>query len=182
MSFEKIDVNGDGRLSKSELMKAAALLGFNPTEKELTEMMRSVDRNNDGFISFKEYIEMMKGNYININMEAERMKAAFKTLDKNNDGYISLKEFKAAVMYNDDSILAEEVEEFFKEFDKDGDGKLDYNGTLGRLLPWIRDNLLRERPELFMQGETVRPGILVLVNDADWELMVSELLFSSSEN
>ncbi|XP_041370269.1 ubiquitin-related modifier 1-like [Gigantopelta aegis] len=39
------------------------------------------------------------------------------------------------------------------------------------LLPWIRDNLLKERPELFMQGTTVRPGILVLVNDADWELM-----------
>ncbi|XP_076454549.1 ubiquitin-related modifier 1-like [Babylonia areolata] len=39
------------------------------------------------------------------------------------------------------------------------------------LLPWIRDNLLKERPELFMQGDTVRPGILVLVNDADWELM-----------
>ncbi|KAK7095109.1 ubiquitin-related modifier 1-like [Littorina saxatilis] len=39
------------------------------------------------------------------------------------------------------------------------------------LLPWIRDNLLQERPELFMQGDTVRPGILVLVNDADWELM-----------
>ncbi|XP_071096699.1 ubiquitin-related modifier 1-like [Haliotis cracherodii] len=38
-------------------------------------------------------------------------------------------------------------------------------------LPWIRDNLLQERPELFMQGDTVRPGILVLVNDADWELM-----------
>ena len=33
-------------------------------------------------------------------------------------------------MYKDDSILAEEVEEFFKEFDKDGDGKLDYNGKI----------------------------------------------------
>jgi len=43
--------------------------------------------------------------------------------------------------------------------------------TIGELLPWIKDNLLKERPELFLQGETVRPGILVLVNDADWELM-----------
>ena len=43
--------------------------------------------------------------------------------------------------------------------------------TIRSLLPWVRDNLLRERPELFMQGETVRPGILVLINDADWELM-----------
>ncbi|XP_072344804.1 ubiquitin-related modifier 1 [Scyliorhinus torazame] len=40
-----------------------------------------------------------------------------------------------------------------------------------QLLVWIKKNLLKERPELFIQGETVRPGILVLVNDADWELM-----------
>ncbi|KAI9015472.1 ubiquitin-related modifier 1 [Hyaloraphidium curvatum] len=42
--------------------------------------------------------------------------------------------------------------------------------TLGDLLPWLRDNALQERGELFMQGDTVRPGILVLVNDADWEI------------
>ncbi|ERE71304.1 putative ubiquitin-related modifier 1 like protein [Cricetulus griseus] len=41
------------------------------------------------------------------------------------------------------------------------------------LLVWIKKNLLKERPELFIQGESVRPGILVLINDADWELLVS---------
>ncbi|KAM9516791.1 ubiquitin-related modifier 1 isoform 1-T1 [Salvelinus alpinus] len=40
-----------------------------------------------------------------------------------------------------------------------------------QLLVWIRGNMLKERPELFVQGDTVRPGILVLINDADWELM-----------
>ncbi|KAK0176975.1 hypothetical protein PV328_001073 [Microctonus aethiopoides] len=45
--------------------------------------------------------------------------------------------------------------------------------TLQKLLFWIRDNLLRERRELFLQNDTVRPGILVLINDADWELLVS---------
>ncbi|KAL0965838.1 hypothetical protein UPYG_G00286390 [Umbra pygmaea] len=40
-----------------------------------------------------------------------------------------------------------------------------------QLLVWIKENLLKERPELFVQGDTVRPGILVLINDADWELM-----------
>nr|XP_033817216.1 ubiquitin-related modifier 1 [Geotrypetes seraphini] len=39
------------------------------------------------------------------------------------------------------------------------------------LLVWIKQNLLQERPELFIQGDSVRPGILVLINDADWELM-----------
>ncbi len=55
------------------------------------------------------------------------------------------------------------------------------------LLRWLRDNLLKERAELFMDGETVcvtrfitccpqlitifrRPGVLILINDTDWEL------------
>ena len=34
----------------------------------------------------------------------------------------------------------------------------------------VRDVLLLERPELFTAGDTVRPGILVLINEVDWEL------------
>ena len=43
--------------------------------------------------------------------------------------------------------------------------------TIRLLISWIRTHLLKERPELFVQGETVRPGILVLINDTDWELL-----------
>ena len=42
--------------------------------------------------------------------------------------------------------------------------------TLGALLVWLRDHRCKERPELFMAGDSVRPGILVLINDVDWEL------------
>ncbi|XP_050237673.1 ubiquitin-related modifier 1 homolog 2 isoform X2 [Mercurialis annua] len=38
------------------------------------------------------------------------------------------------------------------------------------LLAWVRTNLIKERPEMFMKGDSVRPGVLVLVNDCDWEL------------
>ncbi|CAD6919676.1 unnamed protein product [Tilletia controversa] len=38
------------------------------------------------------------------------------------------------------------------------------------LIKWIAENLIAERHELFVEGDTVRPGILVLINDADWEL------------
>ncbi|RKP12708.1 hypothetical protein BJ684DRAFT_16834 [Piptocephalis cylindrospora] len=34
----------------------------------------------------------------------------------------------------------------------------------------VKDHLLTERPDLFVSGETVRPGILVLINDSDWEI------------
>ncbi|XP_050372824.1 ubiquitin-related modifier 1 homolog 2 [Argentina anserina] len=42
--------------------------------------------------------------------------------------------------------------------------------TMKDLLAWIRTNLIKERPEMFMKGDSVRPGVLALVNDCDWEL------------
>ena len=39
------------------------------------------------------------------------------------------------------------------------------------LISWITVNLLKERPELFVLGSSVRPGILVLVNNMDWEIL-----------
>ncbi|KAK6920214.1 Ubiquitin-related modifier 1, partial [Dillenia turbinata] len=49
---------------------------------------------------------------------------------------------------------------------QDGEDKL----TMKYLLSWVRSNLIKERPEMFMKGDSVRPGVLVLVNDCDWEL------------
>ncbi|CAG0915287.1 unnamed protein product [Notodromas monacha] len=43
--------------------------------------------------------------------------------------------------------------------------------TVKELIHWVKDNLLKSRPELFVQDGSVRPGILVLVNDVDWELL-----------
>lgn len=52
--------------------------------------------------------------------------------------------------------------------------------TTADLLGWIRSNLLAEceKPELLITNGNVRPGILVLLNDTDWEIMdgVSALL------
>ncbi|KAI0998152.1 hypothetical protein K3495_g10040 [Podosphaera aphanis] len=43
--------------------------------------------------------------------------------------------------------------------------------TLGWLIQYLRQNLLTDsREEMFVLDDRVRPGILVLVNDADWEL------------
>ncbi|CAH9145829.1 unnamed protein product [Cuscuta epithymum] len=42
--------------------------------------------------------------------------------------------------------------------------------TMKYLLSWVCKNLIKERPEMFIKGDTVRPGVLVLINDVDWEL------------
>ena len=43
--------------------------------------------------------------------------------------------------------------------------------SVEQLLPIIRDQYIDiKRQDLFMKGDTVRPGILVLINDSDWEV------------
>ncbi|CAI8592495.1 unnamed protein product [Vicia faba] len=49
---------------------------------------------------------------------------------------------------------------------KNGQDKL----TMRELLSWVQPNLIKERPEMFIKGDTMRPGVLVVVNDYDWEL------------
>ncbi|CAG2118596.1 unnamed protein product [Medioppia subpectinata] len=50
---------------------------------------------------------------------------------------------------------------------KSGDNGCD----LRQLIEVLKNNHLKERPELFVVGDSVRPGILVLINEVDWELL-----------
>ena len=38
----------------------------------------------------------------------------------------------------------------------------------------LRKSHLKEKEEMFIQQGTVRPGIIVLVNDTDWELLEAD--------
>ena len=53
--------------------------------------------------------------------------------------------------------------------------------TIEKLIQHLKDKYLKERPEFFVQGNSVRPGILVLVNETDWEL-VGELKYEIQAN
>lgn len=44
------------------------------------------------------------------------------------------------------------------------------SSSIKDLIQNMRIRMSDKREELFIQDETVRPGILVLINDADWEL------------
>lgn len=58
------------------------------------------------------------------------MKVVFWYIDKDNDGFLILKEFKIILFYNSLGIFDQEIEQFFKQIDMDGDGKIDYEGRI----------------------------------------------------
>jgi ubiquitin related modifier 1 len=42
---------------------------------------------------------------------------------------------------------------------------------LAELIDYLKRNHLKEKEEMFVSGNSVRPGIIVLINDTDWELL-----------
>ena len=42
--------------------------------------------------------------------------------------------------------------------------------TVTQLIEHLRKNYVQEKEEMFVQGDSVRPGIIVMINDTDWEL------------
>jgi len=38
------------------------------------------------------------------------------------------------------------------------------------VISYIQKKMLKKQPEMFLKEKELRPGILVLINDIDWEL------------
>ncbi|XP_033749099.1 neo-calmodulin-like [Pecten maximus] len=120
-SFEMIDDNSDGRISKVELIKGVELLGMNPTEEYPQVMMGLADLDGDGFIDFEEYKNMIRHNYIETDFDS-----AFRNIDKNKDGYLSVDELRSALTYQAPPETKLNVELCMEEGDVNKDGKIDY--------------------------------------------------------
>ena len=58
--WKTIDKNGDGQVDKMELAEIMASLGETLTGDELDKVFARLDRDDDGSISFAEFVSMMK--------------------------------------------------------------------------------------------------------------------------
>lgn len=84
----------------------------------------------NGFIDYEEFLEVMKPNYLVIDMEKERLIASFETLDRDHDGSITIAELRFALKMKGSPFTEEELADIIKEADTDGNGKIDYRGEL----------------------------------------------------
>lgn len=51
------------------------------------------------------------------------------------------------------------------------DVETDASWSIIDLIRHLRDHHIKEREELFASGDKIRPGILILVNDVDYEIL-----------
>ncbi|KAJ8322151.1 hypothetical protein KUTeg_000622 [Tegillarca granosa] len=129
-SFGEIDQNGDRRFNVYELKRAAQSLGCNPTTDDVKAMMKNADVNDDTYVTYEEYKEMMRQHIMTLAYEREVLMRAFQTFDKDGNGYIDKAELKHVLQTRgDDKLTEEETEELFQEFDTDENGKICIQGA-----------------------------------------------------
>ena len=77
--------------SANELGTVMKSVGYQPTEAEVSRLIKKADTDGSGVIEFEEFVEMM-GDYEVIG--EEEIISAFKMFDRNGDGVISKSELK----------------------------------------------------------------------------------------
>ena len=84
--FKKFDVNGDGKISITELGSIlSALSGSATPETELKSVMKEIDTDGDGFIDFDEFVAFHNGN----GEESKELCEVFDLYDEDKNGKIS---------------------------------------------------------------------------------------------
>ncbi|XP_016450675.1 putative calcium-binding protein CML25 [Nicotiana tabacum] len=123
--FNKFDINGDGKISSSELGCIMASLGNAVTEEESVNMIKEVDADGDGFIDLQEFIELNTKN-IDSNDILENLKEAFSVFDVDKNGSISADELQNVMKSLGEECSLEECRKMIGGVDCDGDGMIDF--------------------------------------------------------
>ena len=124
--FLEIDTDKDGTLSVSEIKKCFIKLNeenhLNISNKEIEDIFKSIDINNSKKIEYTEFITSMleESSYC----KEEKLMEIFRMIDRDGSGKISKDEIKKTL--NNQKIREEDLKNFIKKFDLNGDGEIDY--------------------------------------------------------
>lgn len=122
-AFRLIDKNGDGRVSKEELIEIYKdSMGSIDPIRDVENVMKNVDTDGSGFIDYTEFIQATLRQ--DILFSKKNLETAFRLFDKDGSGSISAKELKETLSGGE--LMADEVwREIIQEVDQNGDGEID---------------------------------------------------------
>ncbi|KAL4221961.1 hypothetical protein ACF0H5_018012 [Mactra antiquata] len=131
--FKLFDKDGDKNLSLKEIAKGMRSMGIFINQKILQAAFRGVDKNKDGSIDYKEFRQFILQQYKSRDFEAQA-RETFRTFDRDNNGTIDKKELHQAMRSLGETLTDDEVDEMVREVDIDGDGKINFEGSIMKFL------------------------------------------------
>ncbi|XP_025093091.1 neo-calmodulin-like isoform X2 [Pomacea canaliculata] len=130
--FEMFDKNKDGKISCEELGVVLRTLGHRYSQTEVEEMIKTADKNDNGFVEYDEFLLMMKKWSASPAQQAqdaddnEKALEAFRIFDMDGNGYIDRHELRFIMSKLGESPCEEDICEMFRLADLNGDGLIDY--------------------------------------------------------
>jgi len=121
-TFKMLDENGDGRITKKELLKGLKL--HNPTlditKDTIDYIFNSIDSDKNGYLEYEEFTRVLidKKNL----MTNEILKFAFNFFDNDGSGDITREELEDIF----GNINSDKLEKLIAEVDTDGNGKISF--------------------------------------------------------
>ncbi|XP_052764554.1 neo-calmodulin-like isoform X1 [Mya arenaria] len=128
-TFNLLDTDHDGKLTKSELAKLLRYTGSLKSEAEMEEILAPIDTDHNGSIDYDEFKKYIIEKGILKSLADEvcyEMQDAFNVFDRDKNGYIDKEELKRVLTQVGDKMPEALADEFIKEADLNGDGKIDY--------------------------------------------------------
>jgi len=114
-----------GTISHSELKDVMKRFGQNLNNRQIAEMIKSVDFDNNNEIDFEEFVTLM-GSRVSNDPDYE-LRMAFDVIDADGNGNISIKELRALMVKVNQHLTNEEIDAIMRECDYDGNGELDFD-------------------------------------------------------
>ena len=123
-AFRAIDKNGDGKLSREELLEAYKnQMPLEEAERTVESVLSRVDADRNGFIDYSEFV-LASADYQTL-LSQNNLQAAFDMFDKDGSGKISSAELKQ--MLDANSEVSEGVwTALVQQADLDGDGEIEF--------------------------------------------------------
>jgi calcium-dependent protein kinase len=118
-TFQSLDKNGDGRISRAELLgEFSKKFSYEAAVDYVDEVLAKVDTDNSGLIDYTEFIKACSDKQSLLSMN--NLEFAFNAFDRDGDGTISSKEIRELVGGNaqDESMWQQVI----NQVDQNGDG------------------------------------------------------------
>ena len=125
--FNQIDINGDGKINKQELLKGLQNKMNSPNlEQDVEQIYKNIDMDNNGYIEYEEFVRaaVNKEHFI----DRRVIQFAFKYFDKDDSGEITFDEIEAVFKESvaDKSNVHESLKKIIDEVDTNGDGIISF--------------------------------------------------------